>query len=163
MSTAFVRSPTSEGPVHHPRRSPLSLLALALLALGCQTTKAPTSVLLQAQDYAYIAPDSLPAGPTAFGLANAGKMPHEVIIVRLKPNADVQEILRLDRADSSWRDLREQPSGILTADPGVTTPGQLLLNLQAGERYLFVCNFRDSETSPAHMHLGMMKLISVHN
>ena len=103
-----------------------------------------------------------PPGPTAFGLANAGKVPHEVIIIRLRPNANVQDILRLDRADSTWRDLRDPPSGILTADPGVTTPGQLLVNLQVGERYLLVCNFRDTDTAPAHLHLGMMKLITVH-
>jgi hypothetical protein len=134
----------------------------ALVAAGCQSIPETRTVLVEAKDYAYLAPDSLPPGPTAFGLANAGKMAHEVIVVRLRPNAQVQEILRLDRADSSWRELRDPPSGILTADPGVTTPGQLLLNLRVGERYLLVCNFRDGDTGPAHLHLGMMKLITVH-
>jgi hypothetical protein len=137
-----------------------SLGAVALTA--CATNSAPHTVLVQAHEYAFTAPDSLPAGPTAFGLSNQGRMAHEIIVVRLQPQADVQEILRLDRADSSWSALREPPSGILTAEPGITTPGQLLIDLQAGERYLLVCNFRDSETAPAHLHLGMMKLVTVY-
>lgn len=145
-----------------PRRALSLLVAVTTLAASaCTTAKAPNPVVVQANEYAFTAPDSLPAGATAFGLANGGKVAHEVIVVRLRPNADIQEILRLDRADSSWSALRDQPSGILTAEPGVTTPGQLLINLQAGERYLLVCNFRDAETAPAHMHLGMFKLITV--
>lgn len=155
-------SPTPETIVHRLRVALPSLALASLIVGGCTASPSTRSVIVQAQEYAYIAPDSLPAGPTAFGLANGGKMAHEVIVVRLRPDANVQEILRLDRADSSWRELRDPPSGILTADPGVTTPGQLLVNLQVGERYLLICNFRDSETDPAHLHLGMMKLITVH-
>lgn len=137
--------------------------ALTALALsGCATPRTPHSVVVQANEYAFTAPDSLPAGATAFGLSNGGKVAHEIIVVRLRPNADLQEILRLDRADSSWSALRDAPSGILTAEPGVTTPGQLLINLEAGERYLLVCNFQDSETAPAHFRLGMFKLVTVH-
>lgn len=140
------------------------LLVISLAALvSCESATMPREVLVQANDYAYTMPDSLPAGPTAFGLANAGKVPHEVIIIRLRPNASIQEILRLDAADSTWRDLRDAPSGILTADPGVTTPGQLLINLQAGEKYLLVCNFQDSDTSKVHFHMGMLKLVTVHD
>lgn len=140
----------------------LGVAFAAIATVACTAAKAPNAVVVQANEYAFTAPDSLPAGATAFGLANGGKVAHEIIVVRLKPDADVQEILRLDRADSSWSALRDQPSGILTAEPGVTTPGQLLIDLQPGERYLLVCNFRDAETAPAHMHLGMFKLVSVH-
>lgn len=139
----------------------LSAAVAAVVLSGCAASRAPNSVLVQANEYAFTAPDSLPAGPTAFGLANAGKVAHEVIIVRLRPNADLREILRLDAAGSSWSALRDAPSGILTADPGVTTPGQLLIDLQPGERYLMVCNFQDAESSPAHLHLGMLKLVTV--
>lgn len=139
----------------------LGVAVAALATSACTAAPAPRSVVVQANEYAFTAPDSLPPGATAFGLANGGKVAHEIIVVRLRPNADLQEILRLDRADSSWSALRDQPSGILTAEPGVTTPGQLLINLQAGERYLLVCNFRDAETAPAHMHLGMFKLVTV--
>lgn len=140
----------------------LCVILATLATSACAAAKAPNTVVVQANEYAFTAPDSLPAGATAFGLANEGKVAHEVIVVRLRPNADVQEILRLDRADSTWSALRDAPSGILTAEPGVTTPGQLLVILQAGERYLLVCNFQDAETAPAHLHLGMFKLVTVH-
>lgn len=145
------------------RRSIAAATLVALTALGCSSAPGPHEVLVQASDYAFTAPDSLPAGPTAFGLSNVGAVPHEIIIVRLRPGADVQELLRLEAAGSSSRELRDPPAGILTADPGVTTPGQLLLTLQAGERYLLVCNFQDSETAPMHLQLGMLKLITVHD
>lgn len=134
----------------------------AMASFGCANATTPDTVMVRANEYAFTAPDSLPAGATAFGLANGGKVAHEIIIVRLRPEADLQEILRLDRAGSTWSALRDAPSGILTAEPGVTTPGQLLINLQAGERYLLVCNFQDAETAPAHFHLGMFKLLTVH-
>jgi hypothetical protein len=144
-------------------RSAILLAIATLTVVSCRSATMPREILVQANDYAYTMPDSLPAGPTAFGLANAGKVPHEVIVIRLKPDATVQEILRRDAADSTWRDLRDAPSGILTADPGVTTPGQLLLNLQVGEKYLLVCNFQDSDTSKVHFHMGMLKLVTVHD
>jgi hypothetical protein len=140
----------------------LGVAFAALVTAACTAAQAPNAVVVQANEYAFTAPESLPAGATAFGLANGGKVAHEIIVVRLKPEADLQEILRLDRADSSWSALRDQPSGILTAEPGITTPGQLLIDLRPGERYLLVCNFRDAETAPAHMHLGMFKLVTVH-
>lgn len=146
-----------------PRVRAISIiLTLAAMASACQTAAGPAEVLVEARDYAFLAPDSLPAGPTAFGLTNAGTVPHEVIVVRLRPDADIREILRLDAADSSWSALRDATSGILTADPNVTTPGQLLVNLAAGERYLLVCNFQDAESAPTHFHLGMLKVLHVY-
>lgn len=143
-------------------RFALAVLTCAVLAASCQSpVSGPAEVLIEARDYAFLAPDSLPAGPTAFGLANAGTVPHEIILVRLKPDADIREILRIDAADSSWSALRDEPNGILTAAPGITTPGQLLVPLAAGERYLLVCNFQDAATAPTHMHLGMFKVLTV--
>ena len=58
--------------------------------------------------------------------------------------------------------LLDAPSGILTADSGVRTPGSLLVNLERGKRYLLVCNFQDSASAPTHMHLGMLKVVKVY-
>lgn len=132
---------------------------LAATALGCSAAPVPREITVRARDYAFDAPDSLPAGPVAFGLENAGRVPHEVIIVGLRPGATMAEILRRDRADSTWRHLRYPTSGILTADSGVTTPGRLLVNLEAGRTYLLTCNFQDTDTSAVHFHLGMSRLL----
>ena len=90
----------------------------AMASFGCANATTPDTVMVRANEYAFTAPDSLPAGATAFGLANGGKVAHEIIIVRLRPEADLQEILRLDRAGSTWSALRDAPSGILTAGNG---------------------------------------------
>ncbi|HEY7568048.1 MAG TPA: hypothetical protein VH762_10785 [Gemmatimonadaceae bacterium] len=137
------------------------ILAFVMIS-ACGGDAAPREVIVRALDYAYQSADSLPAGRVAFGLENVGKVPHELIVVGLRPEATLQEIVRRDRADSTWRHLREPPSGILTADPGVRTPGQLLVNLEAGRRYLLLCNFQDSDSTPPHLHLGMARIITAY-
>ena len=139
---------------------------MAVLAVGCRAAAVEQgpqqTVLVSAMDYAFAAPDSLQAGAVAFGLENRGTVSHELIVVGMRPDADVAELLRRDLADSTWRHLLDAPSGILTADSGVRTPGSLLVNLERGKRYLLVCNFQDSASAPTHMHLGMLKVVKVY-
>ncbi len=135
------------------------VLLSVFLGASCAAPPAINEVLVRATDYTFTAPDSLPAGPTAFGLVNEGKVPHEVVIVGLQGDATLDEIVRRDRADSTWRHLRQPPSGILTADPGLTTPGRLLVSLEAGRRYLLLCNFQDSDSAAVHMHMGMARVV----
>lgn len=135
------------------------LRPLIVLAISCRPAPGPREVMVRATEYAFQAPDSLPAGPTAFGLENAGRFPHELILVGLRPEATLAEIVRRDRADSTWRHLREPTNGILTADSGITTPGRLLVNLVAGRTYVLICNFQDTDDTPPHLHLGMAHLI----
>jgi hypothetical protein len=137
----------------------LITISATLTSVACGSASAANDVLVVASDYTFSAPDSLPAGLTAFGLVNNGKVPHEVIIAGLQRGATVEEIVRRDRADSTWRHLRFPPSGILTADPGETTPGRLLITLEAGRDYILVCNFQDSESAPVHMHAGMVRVV----
>jgi hypothetical protein len=138
------------------------MLVVGLGAACGQSTPAPVEVLVRATDYAFDAPDSLPAGRVAFGLENAGRVAHELIVVGLRPGASVAEIVRRDRAESTWRHLREPPSGILTADSGVRTPGHILVDLVPGRRYLLLCNFQDSDSTLPHLHLGMMRVVTAH-
>lgn len=135
---------------------------VAVAALGCAPASPPRDITIRAHEYSFEGPDSLPAGLVAFGLANLGLVPHEVVVVGLRPGATLAEVLRRDRADSTWRDLRYPPSGLLTADSGVTTPGRLLVDLEAGRHYLLLCNFQDSDTSAAHFHMGMARVIRVY-
>jgi hypothetical protein len=143
-------------------RKAVAFVFIALI-MGCSSPAVePQHVLVGAMDHAFDVPDSLPAGEVAFGLENRGKVAHELIVVGLRPEVDVAEILRRDRADSTWRHLREPPSGILTADSGVRTPGSLLVKLERGKRYLLLCNFQDSDSALAHLHLGMFRVVKAH-
>lgn len=143
-------------------RQLVTLIALTAAVAGCAREDSPREILIRAVDYAFQGPDSLRAGSVAFALDNAGKVPHEVIVVKLKPEATLAEIVRRERAESTWRHLREPPSGILTADPGVRTPGRLLVRLEKGHRYLLLCNFQDADTTPPHLQLGMARLVSAY-
>jgi hypothetical protein len=137
----------------------LGIVAAVILSTNCRAAADVNEVLVRATEYAFTVPDSLPSGPTAFGLINEGKVPHEVVIAGLQDGATLAEIVRRDRADSTWRHLRYPPSGILTADPGLTTPGRLLITLEAGRDYILVCNFQDSDSAAVHMHVGMVRVV----
>ncbi len=139
------------------------IVALCLIAVGsCSAAPTPRDILVRAHDYSFEAPDSLPAGLFAFGLENAGLVAHELIVTSLKPGVTLAEVLGRDRADSTWRHLRYPTNGILTADSGVTTPGRLLITLEAGRTYLLGCGFQDTDTSAVHLHMGMAKVLRVY-
>lgn len=60
------------------RQGRMFLAGVSLLAVGCQKKPAPqatgpTVVTITATDYAFGAPDTIPAGLTTFRLANQGR------------------------------------------------------------------------------------------
>jgi len=110
----------------------------------------------------HTSPHATPAELVRALLENAGRVAHEPIVIGLRPGASVAEIVRRDRADSTWRHLREPPSGILTADSGVRTPRHILVDLVPGRRYLLLGNLQDSDSTPPHLHLGMMRVVTAH-
>jgi hypothetical protein len=114
-----------------------------------------------AGDYAFTAPDTVPAGETAFTFRNVGTVRHEVKVIALRPGSDLRRAMPLAMIDSGWAEFREPTSGILTAGPGETTPGRLLVSLRPGQTYLLVCAFADSETAPLHSELGMIRAVAV--
>lgn len=112
-------------------------------------------------DYAFRGPDSVPPGETVITFRNAGSVRHELKLVGLRPGASLGTVVPLAMIDSGWSSYREPTSGILIADPGRTTPGRLLVNLEAGRTYLLVCAFADTETAPLHSELGMIRVLHV--
>ena len=61
--------------------------AIALVA-AVSSTVVPRRVQVVARDYAFEAPDTLPAGVVSFELENRGAHDHELIIGRLRPGRD---------------------------------------------------------------------------
>ncbi len=112
-------------------------------------------------DYAFSAPDTVPPGETVITFRNTGTVRHELKLIALRPGVDLEVVLPLARIDSGWAAHREPTSGILTAGPGETTPGRLLVTLESGRRYLLVCAFADSDTAPLHSELGMIRVLHV--
>lgn len=138
--------------------------ALASFLFAACTPAPPTTfqeVAVRGVDYAFLAPDTVKAGLTAFSFSNTGTVRHEVKLIALRPGVAFRTAMPLAMIDSGWTHLRRPTSGILTAAPGDTTPGRLLAELRSGETYLLVCHFADAETAPLHSELGMIRQLVV--
>ena len=131
------------------------------VANGCQRTARPAAMTVDATDYAFTAPDTVVAGETAIAFRNKGMRRHEVKVIALRPGSVLRTVMPLAMIDSGWSAFREPTSGILTAGPGETTPGRLLIVFESGRTYLLVCSFADAETAPLHSQLGMIRALTV--
>jgi hypothetical protein len=138
-------------------------LFVALLLAACSPAPRASfaEVAVRGSDYAFIAPDTVDAGLTAFSFSNGGKMRHEVKLIALREGVDARTAMPLAMIDSGWTSLKRPTSGILTAGPGETTPGRLLADLKRGERYFLVCHFADADSLPLHSQLGMIRQLIV--
>lgn len=112
-------------------------------------------------DYAFQSADTVPAGPTVISFRNNGSVRHELKLIGLRAGSPLRQVIPLAMIDSGWAAFREPTAGILTADPGRTTPGRLLVHLEPGRTYLLVCAFADSDTAPLHSELGMIRVLQV--
>jgi hypothetical protein len=135
------------------------IVGMGLLFAGTSAGLAQSfaSVEVAGLDYAVRVPASLPTGLTAFSFKNEGKVPHEAIILRLKPGVIVDSMLKTPfPARRAMTDL----AGILIAEPGQVALGRVLLDLTPGT-YVLLCNFRDTPDKPPHVNLGMLSILQV--
>lgn len=128
---------------------------------GCSGESSPNEVRIIGLDYAFTAPDTLPAGPTSFAFENRGEVDHEMILVRLKEGVTLDAVMEAAAGGADPRELTEGGPGILIADPGETAESRLLVDLQPGRTYALVCNFRDQPEDPPHTALGMRAALRV--
>jgi hypothetical protein len=136
-----------------------AILAVLVAALaGCSESHAasqPQAITIAAHDYAFVLPDSLRPGPTAFRLQNVGKVPHEAFVLLLKPGATMAQMFDVVKATGRPDSLVEATVGVLMAKPGLTAPGTLLTDLQPGRTYVLACTFEDGPQKLPHFELGM--------
>ena len=139
-------------------------MACGLALLGCQ--ERPQDIHVVANDYALLAPDTVPAGLARFSLENRGRAVHELMLGLLQPGKGARDIVQAGQANVRFRDLPqhylEDPSfGAQFAWPGATSPAQITVRLQAGRDYALLCTLRDSTTAPMHAALGMLRVLRV--
>lgn len=149
------------GPPPLARALPGALAGLAMLLSGCAKDETPNDVTVVGIDYAFDAPDTLPPGATAIAFENRGKVPHEMILVRLKEGITLEKLMEGVGRGGDPREFTEGGAGILIAAPGETTAGRLLVDLLPGWRYALVCNFQDEPDAPPHIALGMRSSFAV--
>lgn len=133
-----------------------------LCCVACTAREAAVNhVAVKGTDYAFDVPETLPAGQTAFTFENAGQVPHEMILVRLKEGVTLPQVLEAASAGTDPAEFTEGGAAILIASPGDTAGTRMLVDLLPGRTYALVCNFEDGAGKPPHVALGMAKSIEV--
>lgn len=116
------------------------------------TPAAPNVVHINATDFAFAAPDSLPSGVTTFHLMNAGKEIHHVVLVKVP----MAELMKADPNAPPPPDL-VVVGGANAAEPGATA--ESTVDLTPGE-YTLVCFIPGMDGKP-HMMKGMLRPLIV--
>ncbi len=115
-------------------------------------------VSITANDYSFVAPDTIPAGLTTVKLQNAGKEVHQVAFVRIdsgKTLADIQALMKNPNMTvPAWMAFPLGANGIVPGDSGNATA-----TLSAGH-YLLMC-FMPSPDGTPHVAKGMVKPLEV--
>jgi uncharacterized cupredoxin-like copper-binding protein len=112
----------------------------------------PRTVHVTATDFAFQAPDTLPAGLTSFHLMNTGKELHHLFILRL---AEGQSLADLGPAGPP-------PGSVAVGGPNVAPPdgtAEAIVELQPG-RYALLCVIPSADGHP-HVAKGMVKELIV--
>jgi len=139
-------------------------VALVLLAAACTRTPArPTSttVTITATDFAFAAPDTIPAGQVTLRLVNAGKELHHAVLVRLGEGKTLGDFLRAMQAMSqhpapppAWISFHGGPDAIDPSDTAVVT-----VTLDPGQ-YVLICVIPSADGIP-HVAKGMVRPLVV--
>src|SRR5438128_10215661 len=141
----------------------LTLSFVACTLLACAKKPAPPAgtanvVTVTATDFAFAAPDSIPAGLTTVKLENRGQEGHQVVFMRIdsgKTMADLQAMMKNpDAPVPGWLYF---PLGANTILPGDSS--NATATLTAGH-YAMVC-FVASPDGVPHGAKGMVKTIEV--
>ena len=119
---------------------------------------APNLVTVTARDFAFDAPETLPAGLTTIRLVNQGPDMHHVQLMRLDEGRTVQDYIDHVAAGGS----EVAPWATLVGGPNVPTPGghsEATLNLEPGT-YAIVCVIPSAD-GVMHVMKGMIKPLVV--
>lgn len=133
-------------------------LALALTACSrpAASPTAPNVVTIVATDYAFTAPDTIPAGLTTFKMLNQGREPHQAVVMGA-PGKTLDEIRAAMMSQGPIPEWLTFPAG-----PGVATgtdSSNATSRLEPGLYYV-VCFIPDSAGVP-HVMRGMVRQLVV--
>jgi hypothetical protein len=135
----------------------LCLTLSGIVGLACQPAQAPaaTETTISASDYAFQVPNHVPHGRTLFRMQNVGRVPHEMAVGQLREGITADSVLARVAAGGDPGDLTDGVVGILIAQPGASSLGSLSIDLVQGRTYMMICQFRDADSLPPHIAMGM--------
>jgi hypothetical protein len=128
---------------------------------GLATAQTPKQVDVVGNDYAFIGfPATVAAGPTLFSFENRGEFRHEMTIILLKPGLTLKDAMDAGPAATGPR-VAESLIGLLLARKHESAGGKLFVELKSGQRYVVVCNLRNTPDADPHSKLGMVTSFDV--
>lgn len=119
----------------------------------------PRLVSIVGLDYAFQAPDTIPAGPVMFSLLNRGTVRHEMVLYILHEGRTLADYLRA--ATAQERQGLGRAVGLILAEPGQPALARMVVDLVRGQSYVLLCNLRDAPDKPPHNRLGMGKALII--
>ena len=114
-------------------------------------------VTVTANDYAFSAPDSIPAGLTEIRLLNRGTEMHHVWLIRLDAGKTMKDLFAAMKPEAALPSWAHDVGGPNTPGPGGESSA--ILRLAAG-RYVMICVI-PSPDGKAHVMKGMAKEVVV--
>ncbi len=147
---------------HHFASRRLSTLLSALI-LGYTTpllAQTPRTVVIRGLDYAFQAPDTIPAGLTTFILDNQGTVRHELVLARLKEGHTLAEVIGA-KTSVERQAVLDGLVGLILAEHGTRALGSLVTDLTKGRTYVLICNLRDAPDKQPHLIQGMARVLYV--
>ena len=134
-------------------RSPLIVLPLVLV--DC-TPRGPNVVTIIATDYAFSAPDTIPAGLTTFRMPNQGGEPHQAVIAGVNGRSfdEIEAAMLKEGPIPEWLTFPAGPGVVISGDSSNATA-----NVAPGN-YLIMC-FLPSPDGTLHVQKGMFRRLVV--
>jgi hypothetical protein len=114
-------------------------------------------VTVTANDYAFTAPDSIPAGFTEIRLLNRGSEMHHVMLIRLDGGKTMSDLFGAMKPEGPLPSWAREVGGPNTPGPGGESTA--ILRLAAG-RYAMICVIPSPDGKP-HVMKGMAKEVVV--
>jgi uncharacterized cupredoxin-like copper-binding protein len=115
------------------------------------------TVSVTAADYAFSAPDTIPAGLTEIRLQNRGSEMHHVFLIRLEGGKSMNDLFAEMKGDGPLPSWAKEAGGPNTPGPGGDATA--IVRLKAG-RYAMICVIPSKDGKP-HVMKGMAKEITV--
>jgi hypothetical protein len=115
------------------------------------------AVTITASDYAFDAPDTIPAGLTELRLLNRGTEMHHVMLIRLDAGKTMNDLFAAMKPEAALPSWAREVGGPNTPGPGGES--NAILRFTAG-RYAMICVIPSSDGKP-HVMKGMAKEVIV--
>jgi hypothetical protein len=135
-----------------------SAAVLGLAMAGCGTADAaapgPHVVTVTARDFAFEAPETVPAGLVTFRLVNQGPDLHHVALVRLEGGKTLADLAQHQGPPPAWAVDMGGPNAVV---PGASSEATVFLRPGS---YALLCFVPTADGTP-HLMMGMAKALTV--